>query len=509
MSKKLLGLKVAENLVRQNNMSKIDMFIRGGKFDSEAARYIADETGLFSHKYSFDELYSSFEEYVNSKLATRLFKNNDSGEIIHWITLFPENSNELMEIYNKSNDLVKRIIYKTCIFRKRTVTINPLIADKYCNCYEALAILIQENADGLSTTEVLNYLFYWTHIIGRDWFERLEKEVGKSYAITAAKNRLDSRYGSYPHNKMGSLDALRTYTYLMKNNERINLYSLKEVLCPTSWGPRDKKEDDFILENLSEIYRLTISPMLKAGNEDLESLRVLGDIAATCMVYEKDEDRLNRLFTLGIKANGLSRLVENIGYYTRNSKFVPTQFMEDTTVLHARDWNHLLLKNPITSAKQLLKCHREWFIGKDLIGGFSCNGTVLRAINLKNFSQEEFGELENVLNWRRMDEYFENEIIPYEIIMSFGLRIGNAMLRTCKSGILTPEQIVSILDKYDTILEDYDKHSIINRTIYGSHNLSSEMIANLIKRSPRQDFDISGFNVEDSSATVKSILTLL
>ena len=159
MNKKLLGIKVAEKLVESNNESKMHSMIVEERFLPEAVRYILDNSrnGYRSFNairktidngsdiYKFENLYKDFADYVNSGFAKFLYSHGESGEYLDYIGDLPKNSDELMSLYKSSSKEVQGIIYKTLMYRKRGMLIQPRLIENYVACFDAIVAITQEN----------------------------------------------------------------------------------------------------------------------------------------------------------------------------------------------------------------------------------------------------------------------------------------------------------------------------------------------------------------------------
>ena len=159
MNKKLLGIKVAEKLVESNNENKVFSMIIEERLLPEAARYILDNFRNCYHPfrairktinngsdaYKFENLYKDFADYVNSGFAKFLYNHRESGEYLDYIGDLPKNSSELMSLYTSSSKEVQGIIYKTLMYRKRAMLIQPRLVENYVACFDAIVAITQEN----------------------------------------------------------------------------------------------------------------------------------------------------------------------------------------------------------------------------------------------------------------------------------------------------------------------------------------------------------------------------
>lgn len=468
MNKKLLGIKVAEKLVESNNENKVFSMIVEERFLPEAVRYILDnfrngyrpfgaikETiGNGSDIYKFENLYKDFADYVNSGFAKFLYSHGESGEYLGYIGDLPKNSDELMSLYKSSSKEVQGIIYKTLMYRKRAMLIQPRLIENYVACFDAIVAITQENSSYDSPQELYAYVIKWASFIDKRNMDKIIDLLGAESFIHLIKERQDYRY--YSRTPACILEMVQTYSFLQERHIEPNYGELIQQLNYTEWDYCYRQQDD-MWTAAQKLYDTFIGSNIGNGLDSLDCdfISKIHTGISFLISYENNDDKKNLLFELGIKTIGFERLIQRlrVAEEYRPANLTPYCVMLSKTL--ARDFDELVLDKRIETADDLIRIKKLYFPHREYIGGFSNNPFVYNNIKLETFSDEDMNKLNNYINWRDLRTYFYNGVIPVNFLLKHGHKATEgAITHSVLNGKYTVREIIQVLETFKDKLEE-------------------------------------------------------
>ena len=468
MNKKLLGIKVAEKLVESNNENKVFSMIAEERLLPEATRYILDnfrncynsfgaikETiSNGSDIYKFENLYKDFADYVNSGFAKFLYSHGESGEYLDYIGDLPKNSDELLSLYKSSSREVQCIIYKTLMYRKRAMTIQPKLIENYVACFDAIVVITQENISRCgSLKELYAYVIKWAYFIDKRNMDKIIDLLGVEIFIHLVKERQSFRYAY--QTPACILEMVQTYSFLQEQGIEPNYVAIINQLDFMDWDYHYRQQNDMWTAAQS-LYDTFIGSNI---GKELDSLD--GDFISKIyqgisflISYENNDDKKNLLFELGIKVIGFERLIQRLRVAEEYKPANLTPYCVMLTKLLARDFDELVLDKRIETADDLIRIKKLHFPHRDYIGGFSNNPFVYNNIKLETFSDEDMNKLNNYINWRELRTYFYNGVIPVNFLLKHGHKATEgAITHSVLNGKYTVREIVQVLETFEDKLE--------------------------------------------------------
>ena len=469
MNKKLLGIKVAEKLVESNNESKMYSMIVEERFLPEAVRYILDNSrnGYRSFRairetidngsdiYKFENLYKDFADYVNSGFAKFLYNHSESGEYLDYIGDLPKNSDELMSLYKSSSKKVQDIIYKTLMYRKRAMLIQPRLIENYVACFDAIVAITKENNPNCdSLQDLYAYVIKWASFIDKRNMDKIIDFLGAESFIHLIKERQGYRYSS--RTPACILEMIQTYSFLQERHIEPNYGEIIQQLNFTEWNYCYRQQDD-MWTAAQNLYDTFIGSNIGNGLDSLDGdfISKIYQGISFLISYENNDDKKNLLFELGIKVIGFERLIQRLRVAEEYKPANLTPYCVMLTKLLARDFDELVLDKRIETADDLIRIKKLHFPHRGYIGGFSNNPFVYNNIKLETFSDEDMNKLNNYINWGELRTYFYNGVIPVNFLLKHGHKATEgAITHSILNGKYTVREIIQVLETFEDRLEE-------------------------------------------------------
>ena len=469
MNKKLLGIKVAEKLVESNNESKMYSMIVEERFLPEAVRYILDNSrnGYRSFRairetidngsdiYKFENLYKDFADYVNSGFAKFLYSHGESGEYLDYIGDLPKNSDELMSLYKSSSKEVQGIIYKTLMYRKRAILIQPRLIENYVACFDAIVAITQENNPKYdSPQELYAYVIKWASFIDKRNMDKIIDLLGMESFIHLIKERQSFRYSF--QTPACILEMIQTYSFLQEQGIEPNYVAIINQLDFTDWNYQCRQQDD-MWTAAQNLYDTFIGSNIGNGLDSLDCdfISKIYQSIHFLISYENNDDKKNLLFELGIKVIGFERLIQRLKVAEEYKPANLTPYCVMLAKTLARDFDELVLDKRVETADELIRIKKLYFPHREYIGGFSNNPFVYNNIKLETFSDEDMNKLNNYINWRDLRTYFYNGVIPVNFLLKHGHKATEgAITHSVLNGKYTVREIIQVLETFEDKLEE-------------------------------------------------------
>ena len=468
MNKKLLGIKVAEKLVESNNESKMYSMIVEERFLPEAVRYILDNSrnGYRSFRairetidngsdiYKFENLYKDFADYVNSGFAKFLYSHGESGEYLDYIGDLPKNSDELMSLYKSSSKEVQGIIYKTLMYRKRPMIIQPRLIENHVACFDAIVAITQENNPKYdSPQELYAYVIKWASFIDKRNMDKIIDLLGMESFIHLIKERQSFRYSF--QTPACALEMIQTFSFLQEQGIEPNYVAIINQLDFTDWNYQCRQQDD-MWTAAQNLYDTFIGSNIGNGLDslDYDFISKIYQSIHFLISYENNDDKKNLLFELGIKVIGFERLIQRLKVAEEYKPANLTPYCVMLAKTLARDFDELVLDKRVETADELIRIKKLYFPHREYIGGFSNNPFVYNNIKLETFSDEDMNKLNKYINWRDLRTYFYNGVIPVNFLLKHGHKATEgAITHSVLNGKYTVREIVQVLETFEDKLE--------------------------------------------------------
>ena len=468
MNKKLLGIKVAEKLVESNNENKVFSMIIKERLLPEATRYILDNFRNCYHPfraimgtidngsdiYKFENLYKDFADYVNSGFAKFLYNHSESGEYLDYIGDLPKNSDELMSLYKSSSKEVQGIIYKTLMYRKRAMVIQPRLIENYVACFDAIVAITQENNPKYdSPQELYAYVIKWASFIDKRNMDKIIDLLGMESFIHLIKERQSFRYSF--QTPACILEMIQTYSFLQEQGIEPNYVAIINQLDFTDWNYQCRQQDD-MWTAAQNLYDTFIGSNIGNGLDSLDCdfISKIYQSIHFLISYENNDDKKNLLFELGIKVIGFERLIQRLKVAEEYKPANLTPYCVMLAKTLARDFDELVLDKRVETADELIRIKKLYFPHREYIGGFSNNPFVYNNIKLETFSDEDMNKLNNYINWRELRTYFYNGVIPVNFLLKHGHKATEgAITHSVLNGKYTVREIVQVLETFEDKLE--------------------------------------------------------
>ena len=526
MNKKLLGIKVAEKLVESNNESKMYSMIVEERFLPEAVRYILDNSrnGYRSFRairetidngsdiYKFENLYKDFADYVNSGFAKFLYSHGESGEYLDYIGDLPKNSDELMSLYKSSSKEVQGIIYKTLMYRKRAMTIQPKLIENYVACFDAIVAITKENNPKYdSPQELYAYVIKWASFIDKRNMDKIIDLLGMESFIHLIKERQSFRY-AYHRSPACALEMIQTFSFLQEQRIEPNYVAIINQLDFTDWNSQCRQQDD-MWTAAQNLYDTFIGSNIGNGLDSLDCdfISKIYQSIHFLISYENNDDKKNLLFELGIKVVGFERLIQRLRVAEEYKPANLTPYCVMLAKTLARDFDELVLDKRIETADDLLRIKKLYFPHRDYIGGFSNNPFVYNNIKLETFSDEDMNKLNNYINWRELRTYFYNGVIPVNFLLKHGHKTTDGVIvHSVLNGKYTVREIVQILEAFkDKLDESFVRRIVVDVIECYRDGATEEDMVKLLNYIP-EDKAINLCYLSDKyNLSLEKILTLL
>ena len=525
MNKKLLGIKVAEKLVESNNENKVFSMIIKERLLPEATRYILDNFRNCYHPfraiigtidngsdiYKFENLYKDFADYVNSGFAKFLYSHGESGEYLDYIGDLPKNSDELMSLYKSSSKEVQGIIYKTLMYRKRAILIQPRLIENYVACFDAIVAITQENNLKYdSPQELYAYVIKWASFIDKRNMDKIIDLLGMESFIHLIKERQSFRYSF--QTPACILEMIQTYSFLQERHIEPNYVEIIQQLNFTEWNYCYRQQDD-MWTAAQNLYDTFIGSNI--GNEldslDSDFISKIYQGIHFLISYENNDDKKNLLFELGIKVIGFERLIQRLKVAEEYKPANLTPYCVMLTKLLARDFDELVLDKRIETADDLIRIKKLHFPHRDYIGGFSNNPFVYKNIKLETFSDEDMNKLNNYINWRELRTYFYNGVIPVNFLLKHGHKTTEGTIfNSVLNGNYTAREIIQVLETFEDKLEEGSIRRIVVDVIECyKEGATEEDIVKLLNYIPEDKVVNVHYLSEKYNLSLEKILTLL
>ena len=526
MNKKLLGIKVAEKLVESNNESKMYSMIVEERFLPEAVRYILDNSrnGYRSFRairetidngsdiYKFENLYKDFADYVNSGFAKFLYSHGESGEYLDYIGDLPKNSDELMSLYKSSSKEVQGIIYKTLMYRKRAMTIQPKLIENYVACFDAIVAITKENNPKYdSPQELYAYVIKWASFIDKRNMDKIIDLLGMESFIHLIKERQSFRY-AYHRSPACALEMIQTFSFLQEQRIEPNYVAIINQLDFTDWNSQCRQQDD-MWTAAQNLYDTFIGSNIGNGLDSLDCdfISKIYQSIHFLISYENNDDKKNLLFELGIKVVGFERLIQRLRVAEEYKPANLTPYCVMLAKLLARDFDELVLDKRVETADELIRIKKLYFPHRDYIGGFSNNPFVYNNIKLETFSDEDMNKLNNYINWRELRTYFYSGVIPVNFLLKHGHKTTDGVIvHSVLNGKYTVREIVQILEAFkDKLDESFVRRIVVDVIECYRDGATEEDMVKLLNYIP-EDKAINLCYLSDKyNLSLEKILTLL
>ena len=525
MNKKLLGIKVAEKLVESNNESKMYSMIVEERFLPEAVRYILDNSrnGYRSFRairetidngsdiYKFENLYKDFADYVNSGFAKFLYSHGESGEYLDYIGDLPKNSDELMSLYKSSSKEVQGIIYKTLMYRKRAILLQPRLIENYVACFDAIVAITQENNPKYdSPQELYAYVIKWASFIDKRNMDKIIDLLGVESFIHLIKERQGYRY--YSRTPACILEMIQTYSFLQERHIEPNYGEIIQQLNFTEWSYCHRQQND-MWTAAQKLYDTFISPNIGNGLDSLDCnfISKIYQGIHFLISYESNDDKKNILFELGIKVIGFERLIQRLRVAEEYKPANLTPYCVMLAKTLARDFDELVLDKRVETADDLIRIKKLHFPHRDYIGGFSNNPFVYKNIKLETFSDEDMNKLNNYINWRELRTYFYNGVIPVNFLLKHGHKTTEGTIfNSVLNGNYTAREIIQVLETFKDKLEEGSIRRIVVDVIECyKEGATEEDIVKLLNYIPEDKVVNVHYLSEKYNLSLEKILTLL
>ena len=469
MNKKLLGIKVAEKLVESNNESKMYSMIVEERFLPEAVRYILDNFRNCYHPfraimgtidngsdiYKFENLYKDFADYVNSGFAKFLYSHSESGEYLDYIGDLPKNSDELMSLYKSSSKKVQGIIYKTLMYRKRPMLIQPRLIENYVACFDAIVAITQENIPKYdSPQELYAYVIKWASFIDKRNMDKIIDLLGMESFIHLIKERQSFRYSF--QTPACVLEMIQTFSFLQEQRIEPNYVAIINQLDFTDWDSQCRQQDD-MWTAAQNLYDTFIGSNIGNGLDSLDCdfISKIYQGIHFLISYENNDDKKNLLFELGIKVIGFERLIQRLKVAEEHKPANLTPYCVMLAKTLARDFDELVLDKRVETADELIRIKKLHFPHREYIGGFSNNPFVYNNIKLETFSDEDMNKLNNYINWGELKNYFFNGVVPVDFLLKHGHKAKEvAITHSVLNGKYTVREIIQVLETFEDKLEE-------------------------------------------------------
>ena len=525
MNKKLLGIKVAEKLVESNNESKMYSMIVEERFLPEAVRYILDNSrnGYRSFRairetinngsdiYKFENLYKDFADYVNSGFAKFLYSHGESGEYLDYIGDLPKNSDELMSLYKSSSKEVQGIIYKTLMYRKRAMVIQPRLIENYVACFDAIVAITQENNPKYdSPQELYAYVIKWASFIDKRNMDKIIDLLGMESFIHLIKERQSFRYSF--QTPACILEMIQTYSFLQEQGIEPNYVAIINQLDFTDWNYQCRQQDD-MWTAAQNLYDTFIGSNIGNGLDSLDCdfISKIYQSIHFLISYENNDDKKNLLFELGIKVIGFERLIQRLKVAEEYKPANLTPYCVMLAKTLARDFDELVLDKRVETADELIRIKKLHFPHRRYIGGFSNNPFVYNNIKLETFSDEDMNKLNNYINWRELRTYFYNGVIPVNFLLKHGHKATEgAITHSVLNGKYTVREIVQVLETFKYKLEEGSIRRIVVDVLECyKEGATEEDIVKLLNYIPENKVVNVHYLSEKYNLSLEKILTLL
>ena len=524
MNKKLLGIKVAEKLVESNNESKMYSMIVEERFLPEAVRYILDNSrnGYRSFRairetidngsdiYKFENLYKDFADYVNSGFAKFLYNHSESGEYLDYIGDLPKNSDELMSLYKSSSKEVQGIIYKTLMYRKRAILLQPRLIENYVACFDAIVAITQENTNYDSPQELYAYVIKWASFIDKRNMDKIIDLLGVESFIHLIKERQGYRYSS--RTPACILEMVQTYSFLQERHIEPNYVEIIQQLNFTEWSYCYRQQDS-MWTAAQNLYDTFIGSNIGNGLDSLDCdfISKIYQGIHFLISYENNDDKKNLLFELGIKVIGFERLIQRLKVAEEYKPANLTPYCVMLAKTLARDFDELVLDKRVETADELIRIKKLYFPHRDYIGGFSNNPFVYNNIKLETFSDEDMNKLNNYINWRELKNYFFNGVVPVDFLLKHGHKTTEGTIfNSVLNGNYTAREIIQVLETFKDKLDDSSVRRIVIDVLECyKDGATEEDIVKLLNYIPEDKVLNVHYLSEKYNLSLEKILTLL
>ena len=525
MNKKLLGIKVAEKLVESNNENKVFSMIAEERLLPEATRYILDnfrncynsfgaikETiSNGSDIYKFENLYKDFADYVNSGFAKFLYSHGESGEYLDYIGDLPKNSDELMSLYKSSSKEVQGIIYKTLMYRKRVMLIQPKLIENYVACFDAIVVITQENISRCgSLKELYAYVIKWAYFIDKRNMDKIIDLLGMESFIHLIKERQGFRYSF--QTPACVLEMIQTFSFLQEQRIEPNYVAIINQLDFTDWNSQCRQQDD-MWTAAQNLYDTFIGSNIGNGLDSLDCdfISKIYQSIHFLISYENNDDKKNLLFELGIKVIGFERLIQRLKVAEEYKPANLTPYCVMLAKTLARDFDELVLDKRVETADELIRIKKLHFPHREYIGGFSNNPFVYNNIKLEMFSDEDMNKLNKYINWRDLKNYFFNGVVPIDFLLKHGHKTTEGTIfNSVLNGNYTAREIIQVLETFkDKLDESSVRRIIIDILECYKEGATEEDMVKLLNYIPEDKVINVHYLSDKYNLSLEKILTLL
>lgn len=522
-----LGANVVRNLLEGRQFGKIEKMLFENKFSNEGVRFLLDRNStrfiyeVANSGYKFGDVFSSFEEYIKSDAAYKLFNDGEANSAFHWMTDYPSTSNELLNLYSSLPEDKKNVLYKNVLYKERECRLNLDLRDKYTNCCEGALELIKISLDK-TMVEAIEHYVLWAAYLSKASIQYMAGIVGEKAMINMLYSRLAKKDGHY-HSKNAMSDLAVILDYLDKidvegvcSGRTVDI--IFSAICPCDWYMSNEKTEE-LFHIAKDIYA---NHAKKHIEKDLvETIRLVRGsglkVNTSIYAYEESSEIVDQAFFFAIKSFSVTEAISEVVYLRKNKNIEPriTKTMRLISETVARYWHEVLITEDITNAAELIDYKRRVFPFKAEAGsklsGFSQNPLLIDHINLAKFSQDDIEQISHLLSWdSEIKHYFAGGRIPFEFLMANKEKIvgcdfvTNELLKS-----YSISQIIELVDSFPALTaEEYMAKGIVNHIIARKEeSISPEKMARILQN-VRYIEPVYG-NAKNSNVDLKSVLTYL
>lgn len=539
---KLLNVKAMEKMVAGENHYKICNGIKENRFDMEAINYLLNEAvkiDSFITNYNFvsvmktltgegvqykmSDFYKGFEDYIYSPLAKALLDLKSTGDYIGWFDFFPE-EDEIQGLYEMASFEVKRIIYKTLVYRRTSFGINPKFADTYANSYRTLIQMIVEHED-MTELKACDYFFKWSYAVNQKAIEGIETMIGQEATIEAVNRRTHCRY-SQSATEMSLRDFYACANYSFSRNAMDGEWIMKDLIRyfdVFNWLPNSLNKAS--AELMKEIYNKYMAPMLFEGNGSVmifrkgETQHLFRNNIGLMLSLEDRDDRKTAMCDIYRKLNNgtaLARAVSNAVYMADARKLalsinIPEQVSKDSLKFAYRI-DEFLPSHKI-NAEELKEIHNTYFPHLKTISSFGENKLLSKYIDIEQMLLDD-ADIKLDFDSDFCD-YFPDQIIPLSIIRKYYDEIGHyTCLRSLRMNRnITLEDVLALEKDYHMFAnKDSDENNVVfSRALANAGSKDAKLVAEAIVALKLDEVDrlYNANNTELDKMSLRNILTLL
>ena len=516
----ILGANVMENLIKSRQSEKIRSIIQEGRFSPEAIRVLFDSNPFINEnislaydvlergEYRFEDVYGSFETYVNSHLAKSLLPIGENGDRISWISNIPRSSEELSELYFSADDITRSVIYKTLLFRMRRMDLQGQLYQDYCNCAKAIIQIHRDRNPSATEEDVYSYYIRWAWVIDEAIVKEAEGVMGADKLYNLLEFRVSGRY-CYGITETVLMELPITLKYMSSNREG-RIIPIRDFVRCLGLSPKLEISRSELAETA---YREAIRPFIFSGSfkDRVDKLSSTGDYLVFIFMLEEDEDKKNLIFKVAVKERGYNSFASDISQRAHQGfSYSFTKEIVEFSKLLSSDFNSLLIEDEIKTAEGVLNLKEECLIKDNGIPYFYRNRVLSDKIRLDTFSEEELTKLSPRLNWERIDCYFYAQRCPIDFILRNIDKFSETSISySIEDSGASASEVISIAEGMGGKLSRRTFETLFKTALSSNKKATAEQIAKLIRFEEFPTYtEVKGMG-ENEAASIQSILTLL